>query len=137
MTIRTPDTARAGAEKTALFLLAFMALNALPAGILLVLRPDGSWIGLQPSLLAGTPFPDFLVPGLALAFAVGGTSLLAFLLVLFRHPYASRSVLLAGLIQIGWIACQVAFIGYQGFLQPLILCLGLATLLAGFAGKTS
>ncbi len=58
MTIRTPDTARAGAEKTALFLLAFMALNALPAGILLVLRPDGSWIGLQPSLLAGTPFPD-------------------------------------------------------------------------------
>jgi hypothetical protein len=133
--MRTPYTARTGTEKTALVLLAFMSLNALPAGILLILRPDGSLIGLPPSLLAGSPFPDFLVPGLVLAFAVGGASLLAFLLVLFRHPYARRAVLLAGLIQIGWISCQVAFIGYQGFLQPLILGLGLATLLVGVAWK--
>lgn len=108
-----------------------MSLNSIPAGLLLVLRPDGSFIGLPPSLLSGTPFADFLVPGLALSFAVGGSSLAAFLLVLVRRPFARTATLLAGAIQIGWIACQVAFIGYQGFLQPLILVLGLATLVTG------
>jgi hypothetical protein len=121
---------RALPEKAALALLGFMSLNAIPAGLLLVLRPDGSYIGLPPSLLEGTPFADFRVPGLALSIAVGGSSLAAFLLVLFRHRYARLAIILAGAVEVGWIVCQVAYIGYQGFLQPLILVMGLATLLA-------
>jgi hypothetical protein len=114
-----------------------MTLNAVPAGLLLVAKPDGSLIGLPPALLEGSPFADYRIPGLALAAGVGGASLSAFLLVLRCHRRARAATLLAGAVQVGWIACQVAFIGYQGFLQPSILVLGLATLLAGALARKS
>jgi hypothetical protein len=115
-------------EWAALALLAFMALNAIPAGLLLSLGPDGSRLGLPMSLLEGSPFADYRIPGLVLLPAVGGSSLAAFLLLLARHPHGHAAVASAGVIQMGWIAGQLAFIGYQGFLQPFIFVLGSATL---------
>jgi hypothetical protein len=112
------------AEKLALGLEAFLAVNAMPVGFLLALRPDGSLVGLPPSLLADTPFPDFRVPGILLALVVGGAALAAAAALLARRPAASRLVLCSGVLLMGWITVQVALLGYESVLQPAMFALG-------------
>ena len=50
---------------------AFIGLGALGGGFMLVRDPSGSALELPMSLLEGSPFPDFLIPGMFL-FAVNG-----------------------------------------------------------------
>ena len=55
----------------------FLAAGAIPVGLGFAVRPDGSLVGMPRSVLAGSPFTDFLIPGLLLAVAVGGSTLTA------------------------------------------------------------
>jgi hypothetical protein len=48
-----------------------LAVRALAGGGALVLAPSGALVGLSTDTLTGTPFPDFLVPGLILAVVLG------------------------------------------------------------------
>ena len=64
--------------KTVLFVLvSFLAVTALLSGIMLISNPDGKIMNLSVSLLEGTPFKVFTIPGVLLAVLVGGTNLLA------------------------------------------------------------
>ena len=103
-----------------------LALGAIPAGIALMASPDGSLLGLPPSILAGTPFADFTLPGLVLAAVVGGSTLAAAVQALRDAPSAPRLALVAGLLVVGWIAVQVALLGSLSPLQPVVGGLGLA-----------
>jgi len=47
-------------------LLALLAINAFYGGISLILAPDGSLLGMQPSWLEKSPFTSYLIPGLLL-----------------------------------------------------------------------
>ena len=47
-------------------LLAFWGIGAVGGGVALASARDGSNIGFELDLLAGTPFPDFRIPGLIL-----------------------------------------------------------------------
>jgi hypothetical protein len=49
----------------------------LAGGVLLAAAPDGSLLGADPAVLAGTPFSDWRIPGVLLAGLVGGGFLLA------------------------------------------------------------
>jgi len=66
-----PELTRAG--KLALARLILLGVGALAGGIALVDGPDGSIMHFDPALLAGSPFSDYLVPGLILGglFGVG------------------------------------------------------------------
>ena len=44
----------------------FVAVMAVPAGLSLILEPDGSGIGLPTDILQTSPFRDYLIPGLFL-----------------------------------------------------------------------
>jgi hypothetical protein len=113
-----------------------LALSAIPVGVALVLRPDGSLVGMPPSTLAGTPFDDFLAPGLLLAGAVGGSTLAAAVLAARGAPRARLVTLGAGLVTVGWIAVQVAMLGYLSGLQPMVGGLGLALVALGALART-
>lgn len=91
----------------------------------MAIRPDGLLLGLPAELLAGSPFRSYLIPGLVLAFAVGGGSALAALAAWRRHAWAPLLVRGSGLVIAGWISFQIGFIGYQGLLQPFIFLIGL------------
>lgn len=104
----------------------FLALGAIPAGAAFALRPDGSLVGMPLSVLAGTPFPDFRLPGLVLALVVGGATLAAAILLAIDSRRAAGVALAAGAVTLGWIAVQLALIGYVSPLQPLVAALGLA-----------
>jgi hypothetical protein len=112
---------------------AFLALGAIPAGVGFVLRPDGSLVGMPLTVLAGTPFPDFRLPGLILTLVVGGATLAAAVLVAVGSPRAADVALAAGAVVVGWIAGQLALIAYVSPLQPLVAGLGLAMI--GLAWK--
>jgi hypothetical protein len=111
-----------------LLLTIFVALSAAFGGIALIIEAD---LGLSTSLLSGTPFASFVVPGYILLIGVGGSSTLAAVLLMIDHPQASSFAFLAGAVLTVWIAVQVVMIGMISILQPAMFTLGLMTM--GFA----
>jgi peptidoglycan/LPS O-acetylase OafA/YrhL len=95
-------------------LLAFGALNAF----------GGGYYGLSGAKdiprewLEGSPFPDYFIPSLILFSVVGGSLLVAAISVFWRWGMARLLALGAGAIVLGWIAVQVAIIGYVSWMQP-------------------
>ncbi len=70
--------------------LLLLALGALPAGFMLVAKPDGSSLGFSASWLAGSPFSNYTVPGLVLIALFGVGSLLTIIGLIAgpRWPWA-------------------------------------------------
>lgn len=114
---------------------ALLAAGALPVGAGLARHPDGSSVGLPLAVLRGTPFADFLVPGLLLAGAVGTSTLAAAALLLLGRRRAPEAALVAGAVVTGWIATQVALLGYLSPLQPAVAFLGLVLLALGWLAR--
>jgi CHASE2 domain-containing sensor protein len=118
-------------------LLLLVGTNAVVAGSGFVGSPDGSAIGIPQEWLDGTPFRDYLVPGLVLA-AMGVLSLASALLQLRRHPLAWAWAGVCGVGFVIWIAVQAALMGSfrhpaQTILQAAVLALGLVV--AGLAWR--
>ena len=87
--------------------------------------PTGAQLQMNLAWLSGTPFSNFLIPGIVL-FAINGlgNALVPFVLLKHRRLYTQLAFLL-GLFMIAWIISQVAWIGYKSFLQPLYFSTGL------------
>ncbi len=112
---------------------AFVALGAIPVGILFILKPDGSAVGMPVSILAGSPFKDFLIPGIALFFFNGIFHLINAVLSFFKHKNAPLIGVILGAGLIIWIIVQVYVIGFNNFLQPLFFFIGCVELIVSFA----
>ena len=54
-----------------IILIGFIGITAILSGPLLIIDPSGKRIRFQEGVLAGTPFPDFLIPGIVLTFVIG------------------------------------------------------------------
>lgn len=52
-------------------LVCFQIISAVPAGFMLMADPTGNKLGTPLSMLDGTPFTDFLIPGLFLFLMLG------------------------------------------------------------------
>lgn len=111
-----------------LVVLAFLGVSALVGGGQFLLDPSGDSIGMPTSALAGSPFADFLVPGLIL-FAVLGVYPLAVAYGLRgRRRWAWPATVSVGVATVVWIAVQGAIIGFGHWLQWLYLLVGVAIL---------
>jgi hypothetical protein len=124
------------ARVTARLLHGFVALTATGGGVALA-------TGVDPFPLAwleGTPFGSYLVPGLILAIAVGGSATLASVLLARRHPDAWLAAALAGAALTGWIAIEIAILRQPTtptHIELLYLALGVAGLLLAPALRSS
>lgn len=103
--------------------------NAVAAGGLMILVPDGSQLGLPPWTRG--PFPSFLVPGLLLYLVVGGTLAAAGIATAWDRREAPLLTAGAGAILCGWIAVQVTMIGLTTVLQ--LACFACGVLLLALA----
>ncbi len=122
--------------KTVLFILvSFIAVTALVSGIMLVTNPDGKIMNLSVGLLEGTPFKDFVIPGLLLAVLVGGTNLLAVFFNLKRQFSRYNWALAGGVITTGWIIFQIILIGASHWLQAFYLVIGILVILIAYQLK--
>jgi hypothetical protein len=112
--------------------LTFLALGALGGGAALILAPDGSLMGFRATLLEGSPFPDFLVPGLILGGVFGVGSLVVVILGLRDHPLAPFLAFAIGCAQMIWITVQLGIIGIENvsFLHPMMFLVGAIVALA-------
>ena len=90
-----------------ILLTGFLALSAVPGGITLL-----AGVYTPPvQQLRGSVFSSFLVPGLALLVVVGGTALLAFVLLLRRRPLGPVIAGLAGAFVMAFEFVEVLAIG--------------------------
>jgi hypothetical protein len=116
--------------KLLLFILvSFIALTAFFSGLLMISNPDGSILNLPLSLLKGTPFKDFKIPGILLTVVVGGTNLLAVFYNMQRHPNRYNWAMAGGIMICGWIIVQMILIHAVNWLQIIYLAAGIFILL--------
>jgi hypothetical protein len=106
----------------------FLAISAIGGGIgLLVGAAD-----LPQEWLDDTPFASYAIPGIILAVVVGGAWLIASLALYSRYRFAPFASLLAGTLQLGWFAVQVAMLGYISWMQPFIGALAVIVIVAAW-----
>ena len=122
--------------KTLLFILiTFIAASAILSGLLMMSSPYGEILNLPLSLLEGTPFKDYLIPGLLLTTIVGGTNLLAILYNLQRHANRYNWAMASGIVISGWIITQMILIGTLHWLHFIYLGAGLLIVLIAYQLK--
>lgn len=109
--------------------LVVLGVSALVGGAGLVYDPSGAAMGLPGFLLLGSPFDDYLVPGLVLFGVLGLLPLAVGYALHRRHPVAWPGVLVVGVAVLAWFAVQSRVIGWGYPLQWAYLLVGVAILL--------
>ena len=107
---------------------AFIGLGALWGGFMLVKDPSGSALGVPLSLIEGSPFHDFLIPGIILLAVNGIGSMIGAGFSFTRRPYAQETAIILGFILVAWIVIQVVIISSVGGLHILYFIFGLVEL---------
>jgi hypothetical protein len=107
----------------------FVGLTAISGGLALAFDPDGSSTGLTTSLLQGSGFSSYLVPGLLLAFVVGGLNVAAATLTIRRSPAASIVSLAAGAALLLFISAEVLLTHVRSPFQLAMFAVGAAIVL--------
>lgn len=114
----------------------FLGLGAIAGGAMLILGPDGHLLGMPTRMLSGTPFHDYLVPGIILFTAIGLAPLLVAALTFRRHPIAPLAAVAVGLTLIGWITVEMVMLNGPGSLAwAFYLVLGCAIAAVGIAWR--
>jgi len=110
----------------------FIAVGALPAGLSLIINPDGTDMGLPLDLLSDSPFKDFLIPGIFLFTLNGLLPAIGAYFSFTRKKHAGILGIGLGIILMLWISIQVYFIGLSHFLQYLYFIIGLIEMILGY-----
>jgi hypothetical protein len=111
----------------------FIWTSALAGGIAIL---QGAVFGfvLPRAWLAGTPFSDYTIPGLALVIVVGGSALLAAATVFIEREWAVLVSVLAGLLMAGFEVVEAVSIDSKfGDALPTFLGLQLVYFVLGLA----
>lgn len=121
------------ARGTLLFVQAFVAVTSMLGGAALIAGSFLDWsdspLAIPSSYLEGSPFTSFVVPGLALLLIVGGTHVVAFVMVARRARWAMLASAVAGFGVLIWIFVQMVYIPFS-VLQATYFVLGIAELAA-------
>ena len=103
----------------------FLGIGALFGGIQFILAPDGHLLGVPLSMLAGTPFHSFLIPGLLLFTFVGLGPIVAAAITARRRAIGPIAAFAVGLTLMGWITVEmVIFAGLTSLFWAFYLVLG-------------
>ncbi len=108
----------------------FIGVGAVAGGYAFISDPSGRGIGIPLEFLQGSPFPNYLIPGIVLFTVNGLGSLAAGILTFKRWSYAGELAVVFGAGLMVWIIVQVTIIPYSWF-QPVYFGLGLLELVLG------
>src|SRR5919108_1915729 len=104
-----------------------LGVGALFGGGALLLAPDGHLLSMPTSVLANSPFTDFLVPGLILFTVNGVAPLVAASLTIWRPSLAPLAAVGIGVAVIGWIVVEMVILaGWGSLAWSFYLLLGAA-----------
>lgn len=123
-------------------LIGFQSLLGLAGGAIMILDPTGKTLSIPGIFLMGTPFENYLVPGLFLLFFLGlfpALSLMGLMEAKWRWPQVLNLYqhihwgwtfsLYVAIISILWMDIQVFFIGYWHVIQTFNALMGVLILI--------
>lgn len=120
--------------RLAIVLEIFLGIGAMFGGIQFVLAPDGHLLGVSLSMLTGTPFHSFLVPGLLLFTFVGLGPMVAAAITARHRAIGPLAAFVVGLTLMVWITVEmVIFAGVTSLLWAFYLVLGTVIVAVGVA----
>ena len=133
-----------------IFLLGFLSIGALFGGIVFIFKPDGSMYGIPTDILKGSPFKDFLIPGIILLVTFGlipvyiiyalirkpENRFLQKLNLLYDHHFAWTFTIYIGLGLIIWINIQTLIINAVDLLHTIYSSLGILIVCIALLPKT-
>jgi hypothetical protein len=117
-----------------IFLLFFTGITASISGFMLIYDPSGKPLRMNVSILAGSPFDSFFIPGIILFLFLGISSILIAFFVINDHTYSTRMIFYQGFVVIGWIVVQVIMINQFFYLQLIYVLIGAALVYIGYYG---
>ena len=131
-------------------LLLFIGIGALISGPMLFLSPKGEAMQMSLDYLEGSPFPNYLVPGIILFLFIGVFPVFIGYGLLrtpgWRWPnvinpvktshWAWAGAWATGIIMLMWISVETVLLGYISFLQPLIGAWGAIIIILAFWPST-
>ncbi len=100
-------------EHLLIILLLFQGISGVLGGALLVYDPTGDTLQIPLSLLDGTPFGNYLLPGLILLIVLGIFPVFVAYGLWGKQRWSRMGTLAVGLALIVWIGVEIAMIGYQ------------------------
>ena len=126
-----------------MFLLLIQGISATPTGFMLARDPSGGLMQMPLTWLDGTPFPNYLIPGLILCIVLGLGAFFVMACLFFRpnwvwaqriNPFKGQywtwtASCAFGLALMIWITVQVLMIALGTWLQLVYFGVGLAILL--------
>jgi len=120
-----------------IILLFFLALNAIGGGVLLIVGPSGEAIQIPIELLDGTPFSDYLIPGIILLTANGLLSLAAAILTILKRKHYPCFIILQGCVLIGWLTIEIMLNKdfFDPFLHYSLYSLAIVLIISGIVLK--
>lgn len=122
--------------RTLLFLMTcFIALSSIISGLMMMSNPNGEIFNLPLSLLNGTPFNDYLLPGILLTLIVGIVNLHAVFYNVQNHPYRYDWAMAGGFIITVWIMVQVILTGMIHWLHFIYFLVGVLIILIAYQLK--
>lgn len=104
-----------------------MGVGGVLSGALLVADPDKG-LGMTTEVLQGSPFADFLIPGIILFLAIGVLPLAVAVAALLCRRWSTLGHVAFGAALLGWIIIEWLMLGYLSFLQPLVVGYGIVVL---------
>ena len=107
-----------------LVLLVIQGLGGLAGGLSLTIAPDGSVMKMSTSLLDGSPFHDYLIPGLILLLVLGVLPLITAAGLWLRRRWSWYAAFVVGCALMIWILVEITIIPYS-WLQPFFGGVGL------------
>lgn len=112
-------------------LIFFQGISGLTGGLGLILNPSGKSLQLPLSWLDGSPFSNYLIPGLILFVVLGLYPLFVFYGLVKKSTWSWFAAFVLGAALIVWIGVEIIIIGYHPQ-PPLQLIYGLVGLLILF-----
>jgi len=109
-----------------------IGLGAVGGGLVLILDPSGSNLGIPVELLKSTPFSTYLVPGIVLLMVNGLGSLVGAAASFTRHRFAGETAMALGVFLVAWIMLQVYWFASFHWLHALYLGLGILEFVLGW-----
>jgi hypothetical protein len=112
-------------------LLLFNGITSVFGGLMLIIKPDGSGLGMSPDILQFSPFTNFLIPGIILLTANGVLSLVVVFFTIRQLSEYYKLIILQGCILLGWISIQMVMLQTVNSLQIIYGLAGMLLVASG------